>query len=83
MSDDIDSVLAEAQLRSKFDAAVHEFADLMAFFEKYVDSEEFIVDTGEDFSEDEMDALDKVTEDLSQIEEQLESIHVMIYGGIG
>jgi len=83
MSNDIDKVLAEASLKSKFGGAVEEFVDLLGVVGEYIDAEERVVDSQGGFTEDEIDAMDKVVADLMQLERDLREIHKMVKGGLG
>lgn len=83
MSDDIDLILTEARLRSKFAGAVSEFSDLLEFVDEYVSTEEIRVESGEDISEKEVFAMDLVASDAAKVEEDLNKIRNMLEGGLG
>jgi archaellum component FlaC len=83
MPDDIDRILAGAQLRSKFEGAVSEFGNLLEFVDEYVSSEEKRVESGEVFDEKEMFAMDMIAADATKVEDDLKRIRELILGGLG
>jgi len=71
MADDIDRMLSEAAVRSKFAEAVRRLNDLTGKLERYVDIEERRVDYGAECAEGEFDALERVESEMEQIKRTL------------
>lgn len=82
MADEIEKLLVEAQLRSKFKGAIEDFSNLVVFVDKYVDVEESRVESDTNFNENEIDALDMVANDMSKVEEDLNKVKKMLEGGL-
>ena len=78
MTNDIDALLVEAQLRSKFDGAVSEFNGLLNLVDRYTDYEEKKVEGDGDFDEDEINALEMVASDTFKVEEDLKRVRTML-----
>jgi len=80
MSDEIDRLLRDAELRSKFAGAVEELSRLVKRVDEYVTAEERKVDSGLPFNEEEIYAADIFTDELSRIQEQLKQIQQVLKG---
>ena len=80
MANDIDKMLVEAQLRSKFNNVVLEFVKLQALVETYVDIEEVKADSNMYFEENEINALEMIVCDTESIEQDLKRVSDMLGG---
>lgn len=74
MADDIDKVLINAQLHSKFMEAVEEFSDLITVIDQYADAEELKIVLDDDLREDEISALELIASNTKEVEEDLKRV---------
>lgn len=81
MPDEIDTILADASLRSKLVGAVGLLNKLTDKLERYVDVEERKVELGAECSEGEFDALEKVETDMEGLRNRLVAVQRILYGG--
>lgn len=79
MLDDIDRILLEVSVRSKFVEAVGRLNSLAEKLDRYVDVEERRVNLGADYSEGEFDALEKVESEMEQIKRTLTIIQKSLH----
>jgi len=82
MAEDIDTLLLEAGVRSKHIEAVNRLNDLTNKLDHYIDVEEKRIDEGAECSEGQMEALEKIEDDMESIRAQLLRVQQSIYGGL-